>query len=196
MTFKVEFGKRIPGLKIRGELAPYRVLNERDARAAAGIMLIIGIFAFVSALILRNFFPLKIVVVLFFIEFLVRVFVNPHYAPLYALGHLLVSNQLPEWSGAVQKRFAWTLGIIMAGSMIPVALVFEMRGIVPFSICSVCLILLWAESALGVCIGCKIYSTLVKRNVIQPKIMPACPGGVCELTTTNPYKDKESEDMS
>ena len=127
---------------------------KRDARAGAGIMFVIAIFAFVNALLLRNFLFLNITVIAFTIEFVLRV-INPHYAPFYALGRLIVKPQLPEWSGAIQKRFAWSLGLAMALSMIIIAVLLGMRGVVPFTICSVCLLLLFMESAFGICVGCK-----------------------------------------
>jgi len=181
MIFKREFGKVLPGLKIREKEANYPVLNERDVRAAAGIMLALGAFAFANALLAKQFIYLQIFVVLFFIEFGIRIFINPYYAPLYALGRLFVKNQEPEWAGAVQKLFAWGIGFAMASAMLIVAVILGVRGIVPFSLCSICLFFLWAESALGICIGCSIYKTLINKNIIKPKVRAACPGGVCEL---------------
>lgn len=177
-----KFGKIIPNLKINGAPAKYPVLNERDARAAAGLMFVAGVVAFVNALLLQNFVFLYVFVLLFAFEFAVRVFVNPVFAPFYALGSLLVSNQLPEFVGAAQKRFAWFLGFILAIIMIFVVFVFNIRGVLPFSICSICLVLLWLETSLGLCVGCKIYQFLLKFKLMKPpKYMPACPRGVCEI---------------
>lgn len=177
-----QFGEKIPNLKIYGRPAHYAVLNERDARAAAGLMLIAGIVAFVNALLLQEFIYLYIFVWLFALEFGIRVFINPKLAPFYALGSLLVANQIPEYSGASQKRFAWSLGFGLATIMILVIFVFGMRGAVPFTICGICLTLLWLEASLGLCVGCKMYSGLITLGVMNtPKEMPACPGGVCEL---------------
>ncbi|MFT4310465.1 MAG: DUF4395 domain-containing protein [Candidatus Woesearchaeota archaeon] len=177
-----QFGQVIDGLKIYGRDAPYPVLNERDARAAAGIMLIIGIVTFVYALLLQNFVPLTIVVLAFTLEFAIRVLINPQLAPFYALGTFIVSNQKPEYSGAVQKRFAWSLGLAMALTMIIVFFGFGLRGIVPFTICSICLALLWLETSFGICVGCKLYNGLMALGIIpQPTHKPACPGGVCEI---------------
>jgi hypothetical protein len=176
------FGKIIPNLKIYGEEAPYPVLNERDARAAAGIMLVMGILAFVNALLLQNFMYLYVFVLLFALEFGIRIFINPSLAPFYALGTLFVSNQIPEYTGAAQKRFAWSLGFGLAFVMSLVVFVFNIKGIIPFSICSVCLILLWLETSLGLCVGCKMYNWFINVGLIKkPKHMPACPGGVCSI---------------
>jgi len=180
----LQFGTIIPGLKIHGKDAPYPVLNERDARAGAGIMLVLGILAFVNALLLANFTYLYVFVVLFALEFAIRVLVNPNLAPFYALGRLMVRKQIPEYTGAAQKRFAWSLGLGLAVIMMIVVYGFNMIGIVPFTICSICLALLWLESSFGICVGCKMYYGLMSLGVIkQPDVMPACPGGVCSIPT-------------
>ena len=178
---KFEFGQTIPGLKIRGKEANYPVMDERSVRAGAGIMLMLAVFAFSHAFLTKNFAYLNIFVLLFFTEFLIRVAINPDYAPIYILGRYLVRKQEPEWVGAIQKRFAWTLGLIMAGSMIIIVPILQIRGALPLSICSICIFLLWAESTLGICVGCKIYTALIKHKIINPKVRAACPGGACEL---------------
>jgi hypothetical protein len=182
MSKIIQFGKVIPGLEIDGKPAPYPVLNERDARAAAGIMLILGILAFVQAFIYRRFEWINVFVILFFLEFLIRIAVNPSFAPFYAWGSLFVSNQRPEWVGAAQKRFAWLLGALMAVAMIVLIYVFNVRGPVNAIICMICLTLMWLETSLGICVGCKIYAGLIKLGLIKkPDVMPACPGGVCSI---------------
>ncbi len=176
------FGKKIPNLKINGKSADYPVLNERDARAGAGIMLVTGIFGFTQAYFLQNTLAIQILVILFTIEFILRV-INPHIAPFYALGRLIVSKQQPEWVGATQKRFAWSLGLGLAIVMNIVIFGFEITyGILPLSICGICLLLMWFESAFGICLGCKMYYGLMSVGLIaKPAQMPACPGGVCEI---------------
>ena len=175
------YGKLIPNLKIDGREANYGVVNERDARAGAGIMLIIAIFSFTQALYLKNLTFLYATVIAFTVEFLFRI-IDPHIAPFYFLGSLIVKGLRPEWSGAVQKRFAWTLGLAMAVSMIFISIIFQIRGTLPFSVCAVCLSLLWLETSFGICVGCKMYFGLMKLGIIKtPKIIPACPGGVCPI---------------
>jgi hypothetical protein len=45
-------------------------------------------------------------VVAFLIDFTVRIFINPRYAPSLIVGQWMVRRQQPEWTGAPQKRFA------------------------------------------------------------------------------------------
>ena len=35
----------------------------------------------------------------------------------------MVKNQIPEWVGAIQKRFAWSMGFAMTTTMIVVAII-------------------------------------------------------------------------
>ena len=64
------FGEARPGYDVP-------VLSEREARAAAGIMLLLATIAAVNAGLLGNFLPMRLVVTLFFIDFALRVLVNP-----------------------------------------------------------------------------------------------------------------------
>ena len=54
------------------------------------------------------------------------------------------------------------------------------RGWLPRTICLICLTLMWMESALGLCLGCKIYGILVRRGWIgiDPDI-EVCADGSC-----------------
>jgi hypothetical protein len=178
----IEFGRVIPGLKIQGKDAPYPVLNERDGRAAAGIMFALASVAFAMAFLTKDFFMINIVVLLFLLEFSFRQ-INPYIAPFYILGKFIVSKQEPEWVGAPQKRFAWGMGLAMAATMVVLIYGFDVRGLVNLLFCITCLALMWFESTCGICIGCKMYYGLMSVGLIKkPKVMPACPGGVCSIS--------------
>ncbi len=177
-----QFGKVIPGLTIHGESAPYPVLNERAVRAGAGIMLAMGLFGFTQAFFLKNYFPLKIVVAFFFIDFLTKVIIGTKFSPISNLANLIVRKQKPDYVGAMQKRFAWGIGLLMSFSMILVLYVFHAQGPISLSICTFCLLVMWFESSFGICVGCKIYYGLIKAKILgEPQYRPACPGGACSI---------------
>ena len=173
-------GEIIPGLKINGKPAPYPVVNERAVRAAAGLTLFAAVVAFSMAFFLKNFLLLKIVTPLLFVDFTLRVFTGmTRFSPFGILGTLLVRNQRPEWAGATQKRFAWSIGIAVALFM-TVITNLNITGALPLSFCVMCMSLMWMEAALGVCVGCVIYKWLVGRGVMKTtKYAPVCAGGVC-----------------
>lgn len=68
----------------------------------------------------------------------------------------------PEWVSAKPKRFAWTLGLAMSFSTMVITN-SGIRGYLPRTICAICLILMWTESVLGVCLGCEIHSRWCAR---------------------------------
>jgi Domain of unknown function (DUF4395) len=172
------YGKVIPGLMVHGKPAPYPVLNERAIRAGAGIVFAVGFFSFFQALYLGNFFFLKLLVPFLFFDFLMKVVVGIRFSPMSQL----VRAQQPEWVGAVQKRFAWSIGLVLSGTMMLLLYVFEVRGWPNLTICSICLTFMFMESAFGICVGCKIYNWLMKKGIIEtPEYKPACPGNVCSI---------------
>lgn len=112
-----QYGTVIPGLTIYGKPAPYPVLNERAIRAGAGIMFALGFFAFFQAFYLREFLFIEIFVVVFFFDFLMKVVIGTTFSPISQLANLIVRGQQPEYVGAIQKRFAWSIGLVLAGTM-------------------------------------------------------------------------------
>lgn len=122
-----------------------------------------------------NFQPTRVFVVCFLIEFMIRIFINPRFAPVMILGEWMVRKQLPEWTGAPQKRFAWSIGFVLAATMLYLVVLNNVIGPINLIVCSVCLLLLFFETAFGICIGCKIY------NLFNKEKAQLCPGGVCDI---------------
>lgn len=154
--------------------------NERDVRAAAGLTMVIGAVAFSYAYFAKQYVPLQVAASLFFVEFLIRVTVGIRYSPIGLIGRAMTHGQPPEWVSVKPKRFAWTLGLAMALAMTVITNV-GIRGYLPRTMCLICLTLMWMESALGLCLGCKIYGLLLRRGWIgaDPEI-EVCADGACE----------------
>lgn len=161
------------GERLEGHAVP--VLNERAVRAAAGIVFLFAIVAFMNAWLSGNFQPTRVFVVAFLIDFAVRIFVNPKFAPSMILGQWMVRRQQPEWVGAPQKRFAWAIGFALALAMLYLIVIKHVIGPVNLVVCAACLVLLFFETAFGICIGCKVY------NAFHENPAQLCPGGVCEV---------------
>ncbi|MBD3251543.1 DUF4395 family protein [Candidatus Uhrbacteria bacterium] len=179
---KKQYGEVIPGLKIHGEDAPYGVVNEREIRAAAGTMFLFGILVFFYTLWSRDFTLMMILIPVFWLEFFLKTVFQPSYSLFGIFGRVFTSNQEPEYVGAIQKRFAWGIGLLLATIMVVGAVLGGVRGMLPFSICTLCLFLMWLESTMGICLGCKMYGMLIHLGWLKrPEIQPACPGGVCRL---------------
>lgn len=169
MSSKIfEFGQ------VRPEYA-VPVLNERAVRAAAGILFFLALISFMNAWLMGNFQPIRVFVVCFLIEFTVRIFINPRFAPVMILGEWMVRKQTPEWTGAPQKRFAWSIGFALAVTMLYLVVLKNVVGPINLIVCSLCLLLLFFETAFGICIGCQVYNGFNKEKA------QLCPGGVCEI---------------
>ncbi len=169
------YGQKIPGIE-------YPVVNERAVRATAGIMFLIGAFVFSYTFYTKDYAFMYIVVPLFWTDFFLKAVFAPKYSIFGFVGRFLVKNQKPEYVGALQKRFAWSIGLMMASLMMIFAIGMGIRGALPMTICSICLSFMWMETALGVCVGCKIYGYLLRKGIIaEPAVRPACPGGACSV---------------
>jgi hypothetical protein len=117
-------------------------------------------------------------VVGFLIDFTIRIFINPRYAPSLIVAQWVVRKQQPEYVGAPQKRFAWAIGFVLALTMLYLVVLNNVIGPINLIVCSLCLTLLFFEAAFGICIGCKLY------NLFNKEQARLCPGGVCEVDST------------
>ena len=169
------FGEKIKEFDVR-------VLNEREVRASAGILFCFAMIAFMNAWLIGNFNILKIFIITFLIDFFIRIFINPKYSPSIILGRIMVRNQKPEYVGAPQKRFAWGIGFILAITMFFIVVVNNILGPINLFICLACLILLFFETAFGICIGCIVY------NLFNKERAKLCPGGICEIKKKEPIQ--------
>ena len=125
--------------------------------------------------------PLQYVTAFFSIEFLTRVTVGLRYSPMGIVGGWMVQRQPPEWVSAKPKRFAWTMGLVLSLAMTAITN-SGVRGLLPRTICLICLALMWMESVLGVCVGCEIHGFMVRRGWRQKdEAFEICANGACEV---------------
>lgn len=167
------FGETVAGYEVP-------VLNEREVRASAGILFVLALVSFMNAWLVGDFRFTRVFVAAFLIDFTIRIFVNPRYAPSLVLGRIAVRRQAPEHVGAPQKRFAWGIGWVLALIMLYLVVLNRVVGPINLVVCATCLVLLFFESAFGICLACKIYN-LFSREQAQH-----CPGGVCQARSTLP----------
>jgi len=168
------YGEKVPGYDVR-------VLNEREARAAAAILFVGAFLGLVNGVMLGTAVFSKYFVTFLAIDFTLRV-IQPRYAPSLLLGRFFVSNQTPEYVGAEQKRFAWALGMIIAWPMFYYLVIDFQPNPLKVLVCLICMALLFFESAFSICIGCKIFNLVKKEKATH------CPGGVCEMKIKEPIQ--------
>jgi hypothetical protein len=164
----IKFGEDVEGYNIP-------VLNEREIRASAGILFLVMFMSLMLIIFKQNFVPIKYGITMFLTDFIIRVFVNPKYSPTLIIGRLIVRNQVPEYVGARQKKFAWIIGIVLAVIMFIFLVVVNAYSPITGIICLICLIFLFFESSFGICLGCKFYSMFYKEKAQY------CPGEVCDV---------------
>ena len=163
----IKFGEDVAGFNIP-------VLNEREVRAAAGILFLLMFISIMVVIFKGNFLMLKYAVTIFLTDIVIRVFVNPKFSPSLIIGRLVVRDQVPEYVGAKQKKFAWVVGVVLATTMFTLLVVVNSYSPVTGIICLICLIFLFFETAFGICLGCKFYSIFYKEKAQY------CPGEVCD----------------
>jgi len=150
---KKQFGETVEGYTIP-------VLNEREIRAAAGILFLFTFLSLMFIMFKGNFLMIKYVITVFMLDFIIRVFWNPKYAPTLIVGRLIVSRQNPEYVGAAQKKVAWIIGVILSVTMFVLMVVVNSYSIITGLICLLCLIFLFFESVFGICLGCLLYKLI------------------------------------
>ncbi len=163
----IKFGESVEGYDIP-------VLNEREIRAAAGILFLATFISLTQIMSRNNFVPIKYVITLFLTDFIIRVFISPKYSPTLILGRLIVSNQVPEYVGAQQKKFAWIIGVLLSAMMFIFMVVVNSYSPITGLTCLICLVFLFFESAFGICLGCKFYNLFYKEKAQY------CPGEICD----------------
>jgi hypothetical protein len=164
----IQFGENVEGYNIP-------VLNEREVRAAAGMLFLATYTSLMFILFKGNFIPIKYVITIFLTDFLIRVFINPRFSPTLIIARLIVHNQTPEYVGAPQKKFAWIIGVVLATTMFVLMVILNSYSTITGIICLICLIFLFFESVFGICLGCLFYPLFFKEKI------QLCPGDVCEV---------------
>ncbi len=173
-SFLWEYGEKVPGYDVS-------VVNEREARAAAGILFMLGMSVIYVGIGYNHIIAARVYLAFLFLDFTIRMF-TPRYAPSMMLGKFFVRNQNPEYVGGLQKRFAWTIGWFIS---IPMMYWFVLQWDITFYkvlICVLCLTLMFLESAFSVCVGCMIYKLIMRKDPEH------CPGGVCAVELKDPVQ--------
>ncbi len=174
----ISFGEYIEGKK-------YKVLDERRMRASAGLMFLLGVIAFINGFVLQNYIVIPFIAGFLMLNFMIGIFINPKYSPTIFVAYLFVRKQSALPIGAIQKKFAWSLGLALSLVIFTLSL-FLINDVSFFKpvcmLCMICLILLYAETAFGICFGCKLYYLALRHKLLkQPEEKPNCMGDSCEV---------------
>ena len=174
----ISFGEYIEGRS-------FKVLDERRMRASAGIMFLLGLIAFINGFIIQKYSVIPYISGFLMINFIIGIFINPKFSPTLLLAWIFVRKQSPLPIGAVQKKFAWSLGLLLSIIIfiLSLFLIKDPKFFEPVCfLCIICLILLYLETAFGICAGCKLYNLFIKLKILpKPLERPNCMGDSCNI---------------
>lgn len=145
-------------------------VNEHAARFTAGLVVLLSVATIVAS------GPLRLVLVsLLMGGFILRVAGGPRYSPMGRLSvHVLVPllDRKPAMTAGPPKRFAQAIGLAFSAT----ALILTLLG-QPLAATVVLVVLAAAatlESVVGFCLGCWLFSWLMRWGVIPEHICEQC----------------------
>jgi hypothetical protein len=110
-----------------------------------------------------------------------RVALGLKFSPFGQLARLLTWRHAPQWVSAKPKRFAWSLGLVMSLAMMVITN-SQIRGVLPLTVCLICMTLMWLEAVLGLCLGCEMYGAMVRRGwLARDEAYEICSSGACAV---------------
>ena len=174
---KAEAGVPVIGQLVDGIDIP--VVNERAVRASAGLLFLFGIIAVMTAALTGELQLLRAFGMTFLFDMSMRLFVGARYTPSLVIGSLIVRRQRPEWVGAQQKKLAWIIGLVLAFVSCTAMGFLGISAEIQLALCSVCLGLLFIESAFGICVGCELQRRFSSE---KPQL---CAGDACTYVPPN-----------
>jgi hypothetical protein len=138
-------------------------------------------------------------------EMLAGMFVfSARFSPIILISTYLAKNTQPIWRPLLPKRFAWTLGAFMIlacilyfnpdtfatwvntllGSVLLPVTENYMPGWIP-GLVWVCILFMWLEAVLGICVGCKLHTLMVKVGLVKEECF------ACNKIDWNPIAEKK-----
>lgn len=92
----------------------YGFVDEREVRISTGIMLLFTLTSFFLVLFKAEYSIPLVFVSLVIFEFVTKIFLGPKWSIFGTLVRMNLKKWEEIWVGAVQKRFAWSIGLFLA----------------------------------------------------------------------------------
>lgn len=141
-------------------------INETATRARAGLLNILSGTTIFLLLAIPEVDPIRFVAPFVIFDMVTAAtFGLTPISPAGILGTALTMKIRPVWKPIKPKRFAWTLGATLGVC----CLTFWLLGMTEWviAVLGICFILTWLEAVMGFCVGCWMYSLLVKCEACQ-----------------------------
>lgn len=104
----------IPLPNISKKWDKYGFVNETEIRIATGITLVLGLFSLFLVLFKAEYSIPLVLVSLMVADFILKVFISPQLSIFGIIVRPFLRKWKEIWVGAVQKRFAWSIGIVLS----------------------------------------------------------------------------------
>lgn len=92
----------------------YGFVNETEIRISTGITLVLGLLSLCLVLLKGEYSIPLVLVSLMVTDFFLKVFISPKLSIFGMFVRLFLKKWTEVWVGAVQKRFAWSIGIVLS----------------------------------------------------------------------------------
>jgi hypothetical protein len=143
-------------------------VNEVSARLVAGVVALMGL----ACLVLAQ--PWLMVVLA--AGFVLRVASGPRFDPLGLLVTRVIVPRLPlaeRPTAGPPKRFAQAIGAVFTIAASTLFYGFSEAGLA-YGLIAVLVVFAALESALGLCVGCKVFALLMRAGVIPESVCEEC----------------------
>jgi hypothetical protein len=143
-------------------------VNEKAARTVAAFV------AVACALVLLTGWYWLLVPIAY--GFVARVLTGPKLSPLGALAQRVIAPRFlgtPKLVAGPPKRFAQGIGAVVTVTAAVGALAFGAIGLAN-ALLAIMVLFTVLESALGFCVGCRIFALLMRLGVIPEEVCAAC----------------------
>jgi len=169
MTRPIDFSRRGANLAGMGKVFSFpNPVNDVSARGVAAGTALIGL----ACLVLRQ----PWIMVVLAVEFALRVAWGPRFEPLAALVTRVVTPALPyheRLTPGPPKRFAQTIGLVVTVAASVLYFGFG-RSLLAYGLIVMLVVFAILESALGLCVGCKLFGLLMRAGVIPQSVCEEC----------------------
>lgn len=166
---------------------PYKVVDENVMRLNAFLIFLMAAASFIVGFGLRKFEILPYLVSFVWFNFVIGFVVNLNFAPTIFISRLILGKEIKKPIGAIQKKFAWGLGLVLSTVILILSLFLVSNPGLFNAVCMLCMICLgitFLEAALKKCVGCELYSYAQELNLIstpKPEEKPNCMGDSCSV---------------
>ena len=201
------YGKPVEWITISWD--KYGFVDELEVRIAAWLSLIFALISFYFVMFRWNFDSAFFTIWIIWLDFVLKVFIWPDFSIFGRIVRPFIKAKEKIWVWAVQKRFAWSIGFVLATFVIfcmlllswymwstdpsVLAIMEQINAnlssnaliILPMNpailACVLCIVFMFLEAVFGICVGCKMYKNLVKKWIMKKIPHQNCINWSCEI---------------